>query len=385
MQRGWDMGAVAMILALLLPAYVQGASGGAQVEGLTWNSPARQLSVQLTAVTDWTLDLEGGGCRLLFPGAAGPAENWVASGLPGGERLIHGSTGDGAGYEIVIPDSNCRLERVSRLPAGLQLTFAAFRELDNPESDADDAYRIGVDDLLKVSVFGQDDMDRELRVDRRGFVEFPYVGPVEVKGLTVREAIQNIETLLAQDVIVDPHVTLGIQEYRSRWVTVTGQVHKPGRIYLDGPTTVSEAIALAEGLNPDAGTPIRVVHASQDGRKQVKEIGRDALYRGNDLFTSFLLHHRDNILVPSVAYFYIKGKVRNPGEYPISDVTTLLRAISLAGGLEEFANAKKIELLRQGENGTERFIFNMNKIHNRKAEDVRILPGDIINVPARFL
>jgi len=216
-------------------------------------------------------------------------------------------------------------------------------------------------------------------------VEFPYVGPVEVKGLTVREAIETIEDLLARDVIVDPHVTLGIEEYRSRWVTVTGQVRQPGRIYLDGPTTVSEAIALADGLNQDAGTPIRVVHTSLDGRKQVKEIGRDALYRGNDSSSGFLLRHGDNVMVPSVAHFYIKGKVRNPGEYPIGDVTTLLRAISLAGGLEEFANAKKIELLRQGENGTERFIINMKKIHNRKAEDVRILPGDIINVPARFL
>ena len=126
MQRGWDMRAAVMILVLLLPAYVLGASR-AQVEGLTWNSPARQLSVQLTAVTDWTLELEGGGCRLLFPGAAGPAENWVASGLPGGERLIHGSVGDGAGYEIVIPDSNCRLERVSRGPAGLQPPSAGIR------------------------------------------------------------------------------------------------------------------------------------------------------------------------------------------------------------------------------------------------------------------
>ncbi len=385
MLRVWDMRAVVMVLALLLPVSVLIAGDGAQVSGLRWNSPARQLEVQLTAGANWTLELGDGGCRLFFPGATGPAENWVAAGLPGAARLMHGPAGDGAGYEIRIPDSDCRLQRMSRSPAGLQITFEAFPEPGMQENDMDGAYRIGVDDLLKVSVFGQDDMDRDLRVDRRGFVEFPYVGPVEVKGLTVREAIETIEDLLARDVIVDPHVTLGIEEYRSRWVTVTGQVRQPGRIYLDGPTTVSEAIALADGLNQDAGTPIRVVHTSLDGRKQVKEIGRDALYRGNDSSSGFLLRHGDNVMVPSVAHFYIKGKVRNPGEYPIGDVTTLLRAISLAGGLQEFANAKKIELLRQGENGTERFIINMKKIHNRKAEDVRILPGDIINVPARFL
>ena len=111
----------------------------------------------------------------------------------------------------------------------------------------------------------------------------------------------------------------------------------------------------------------------------------DSLYLTDDPAANPPLRSGDTITVSEEEYFFIKGEVRNPGRYPVNDGTTILKAISLAGGFDEFANQKKVELLRAENSETVRLVINIERIENRKADDIRILPGDIINVKARFL
>ena len=93
----------------------------------------------------------------------------------------------------------------------------------------------------------------------------------------------------------------------------------------------------------------------------------------------------DKIAVLSERYFFIKGEVKSPGRYALDDNTTILKAISLAGGFEQYANHKKVELLRKQGDETIRMVINVERVENRKEEDVQNLPGDMINVRARFL
>ncbi len=167
---------------------------------------------------------------------------------------------------------------------------------------------------------------------------------------------------------------------------MSGQVEKPGRYYLEGPTRLVDIIAQAGGLKRDAGTRVRLARPGAAGQgDQVFTFTRESLYLSDDPATNPLLRSGDTVTVSSEEFFFIKGEVKSPGRYALDQNTTILKAISLAGGFEQYANQKKIELLRKEGEETIRMVINIERIENRKAEDVPLRPGDIINVRARFL
>jgi polysaccharide export outer membrane protein len=77
--------------------------------------------------------------------------------------------------------------------------------------------------------------------------------------------------------------------------------------------------------------------------------------------------------------YFLDGQVNHPGEFPLAVPTTILEAISRAGGLQEFANSKKIYVLR----GDKRLFFNFKDVLRGKhmEQNIRVEPGDHIVVP----
>ncbi|MGE5154555.1 MAG: polysaccharide biosynthesis/export family protein [Bdellovibrio bacteriovorus] len=110
-------------------------------------------------------------------------------------------------------------------------------------------YRIGPYDLLKIEVFQVQELSRQERVNDEGFVTLPLIGPVQVAGLTPREAEQAIAAKLGEEYLQNPQVNIFVAEYASQKVTVTGRVKKPGVFPVAGKTTLMQAIALAGGLD----------------------------------------------------------------------------------------------------------------------------------------
>ncbi len=108
-------------------------------------------------------------------------------------------------------------------------------------------YRIGAQDLLEIQVYGIDNLKREVRVNTRGMVSLPLIGPVTVGGLTSEEAEALIAGLYAKDYLQDPQVSVFIKEFTSQRITVEGAVARPGIYPIRGDTTLVQAIALAGG------------------------------------------------------------------------------------------------------------------------------------------
>jgi polysaccharide biosynthesis/export protein len=87
-------------------------------------------------------------------------------------------------------------------------------------------------------------------------------------------------------------------------------------------------------------------------------------------------------IIPPVREFFVKGYVIRPGNYPIASAkTTVLQALTMAGGWNEFADPSKVRLVR----GEEIMILNIPKIQARTETDVYIEPGDVIDVPKRWM
>ena len=126
-------------------------------------------------------------------------------------------------------------------------------------------YRIGPDDVLKISIYREDDMDRTVRVSPDGYVSFPLLGKVRADGLTVSE----LERAMAMDLVKylkSPQVTVFIQEYGT--VTVSGQVEKPGSYPLKGQLSVIEAISMAGGFTKLAAQNAVKVMRLENGKKK---------------------------------------------------------------------------------------------------------------------
>ena len=110
-------------------------------------------------------------------------------------------------------------------------------------------YRIGAQDLLAISVFGVQDLNKEVRVNSNGQISLPLVGAVMAGGRTTPELEQDITARLANGFLQNPQVSVFVKEFTSQRVTLEGAVAKPGIYPITGRTTLLQAIALAGGVD----------------------------------------------------------------------------------------------------------------------------------------
>src|SRR5438876_4773131 len=87
-------------------------------------------------------------------------------------------------------------------------------------------HKIAPLDILTIDVVGEKELSKELRVASSGTITFPFLGSVEVKGKTPAQVEYLLREKLGKDYLVDPQVIVTVKEYRTRIVTVLGQVNK---------------------------------------------------------------------------------------------------------------------------------------------------------------
>lgn len=120
-------------------------------------------------------------------------------------------------------------------------------------------YKLGTGDQIRIQVFGEDDLTLETRVGDSGKVSYPFVGDVQVAGLSLAELERTIVAGLKPDYLLDPSVNVSVVEYRPFFIY--GEVKKPGGYPFQPGLTVEKAVALAEGFTERASrNRIVVVH-----------------------------------------------------------------------------------------------------------------------------
>lgn len=244
----------------------------------------------------------------------------------------------------------------------------------------DDSYRIGVDDMLQISVNEDPELSQRVVVGPSGTVVAPHVGEILANGLTTTELADRLTDRLARDFFVDPRVDVQVVEYRSKWILVSGAVLVPGRITLRGRSDLKQVIADAGGFSEAAGEEIIVARNDPEtGASQRIVIVREQFEAGT---ANIALRHADLVTIPEAEYCHILGEVRVPNQLRVRRGLTLFRALSSAGGLTEWANHKEIQILR-ADGSVE--TFDLNKIQKGEADDPAIRGGDRIYVKRRFL
>ena len=263
---------------------------------------------------------------------------------------------------------------------------------DNVSVDAD--YRVGPGDVLEVEVYDDPDLSGLVTVQHGGEISFPLLGDVDVNGLTVREVRETLTRLLAKDYLVDPQVTVRVKEHRSQWVTLVGEVVRPGKYFLQGSKTLLELLTEAGGFTSQASGEVVVSRSEATGTPAGGENGGSEPVRiflspdqppaQQKAALSLHMGNGDIVTATSTQFFYVSGEVKNPGSYPITPGLTVLKAVSVAGGLTKFGSKGKVEILRKvSQRNTERIKVDLGDIEGGKKPDVPLKPEDIIKVGKR--
>jgi polysaccharide export outer membrane protein len=135
------------------------------------------------------------------------------------------------------------------------------------------SYRIGPRDVLSISVFRVESLQKEeIQVDLAGQIDFPLIGTVTAATKTPNELAAEIATKLEAKYLQDPQVTVLVKEAVSQRFTVEGAVRKPGVFPVVGKMTLLQAIATAEGLEDVASTRSVVVFRTVNDRRMAAAV-----------------------------------------------------------------------------------------------------------------
>lgn len=259
---------------------------------------------------------------------------------------------------------------------------------DGSDAPVSANYIVGPQDVLAITVWDAD-LGGKFSVETDGSFTFPLIGRVRVAGLTLRA----VESLLVKGLTEGkffraPQVTVGVEQYRSQRVFVLGQVRTPGTYALTGDMTLIELLALAGSTTSEAGAEAVILRARPGQRAAAPtdpptELDRrtegvirvDIDLEGGRASQDVQLHDGDTIYVPRAELVYVYGQVNSPGAYALRKDTTVLQALSLAGGLTDRGSTGRIRIVR--------VVGGKRSEIKARVEDV-IRAGDTITVGERF-
>lgn len=235
-------------------------------------------------------------------------------------------------------------------------------------------------DLIAVSVYGVPDYKVTARIAGNGVVDLPLVGGVQVSGMTIQQAQQDVANrLIAGKMILAPDVLISVQESSVDVIGVMGEVNGPRAIPAYAPISLLDAISLAGGLKPDASHSISIL------RKGVPEpllvvLNSDPAKALNQ---DVPLYPGDRVLVPRVGVVYVVGAVTHQGAFPLSPDTpmTVLQAITLSGGAGFQAKSNAARIIRTSGATRREIPIDLGKISNGTAVDPILQSDDIVMVP----
>lgn len=247
-------------------------------------------------------------------------------------------------------------------------------------------YVVGPQDVLSITVFNEPALSGRFTVESDGTINYPLIGRVSVAGKTLRAVQEELTTRLASGYLVNPQVTVLVEQYRSQSIFVMGEVRQPGKHIITGNLSLLEALSQAGGPTPSAGTevivrrpkapgaPVGPVDPTDDTQSDV--VARVSL---QDVQTGRAAHvtirDGDTIFVPKAEMFFVTGHVRSPGSYVWEKGMTVLKAISLAGGITERGARNRIKIIR---------IVNGQRKEIRVNMTDPVLPNDTVDVPQRY-
>ena len=270
--------------------------------------------------------------------------------------------------------------RVNRLVRVLAVLLLLAVSAASVRSIAAQEYTIGPGDVLKITVWGHDDLSKEYPVTLDGRVPFPLIGSVAAVGLTTTQFAKRLHDLLEKDYLVNPQVLVAVSQYLSKKVHILGDAEKTGLVYLTGPTTLLEVLSKAGGVSKTAGKEVLIVRPIEGGGNTILRVDLRRVQTG-DTRDNILVENGDMMFVPKASAIFVLGEVGRAGTFALEKETSVLEGIILAGGFKDSAAPAGVKVLRRTPEGKQETISLDLAGAVPKDKNFRLEDGDTVLVP----
>ncbi|MDT8410267.1 MAG: polysaccharide biosynthesis/export family protein [Wenzhouxiangellaceae bacterium] len=251
---------------------------------------------------------------------------------------------------------------------------------------SESVYRLGPGDEITMKVFGVEELSGNFRIDGMGRVSLPLIGEAEVSGYTLKETEDLLARRYGEEYLRNPQISISVMEFRSQQFTAVGAVSQPRVYNTQRKITLIEALAMAGGLSENAGPyvylsdRIRNPETGQLGTRSLA-IALDDLTQGQPEM-NVVLGESALVNVPRAGSIFVEGAVERPGVYQQRGATTVLKAITMAGGLSFEAKRNNIAVLRRDAVTGEwkQQVVAMEDIRESPNADITLGDGDIVLV-----
>ena len=202
-----------------------------------------------------------------------------------------------------------------------------FAPINNSPVPSD--YIIGPGDLLEISLYGNDSLDIEQYVSRKGEVFIPKLGPILLVGYTFEEA-NNILKKKVEQSLIGTEISISLKELRSISIYLLGEAYKPGQYTVSGLSTVTNALFISGGVNENGS--LRNIQIKRDNKIVGNYDFYDFIIKGNSK-SDIKLQDGDVIFIPFIENVVrMGGAFKRPAIFEFKQGETVNDALVLAGG-----------------------------------------------------
>ncbi len=236
------------------------------------------------------------------------------------------------------------------------------------------SYVLGSGDQIEIILLDQADPSTKVRIDEDNSVVLPLIGRTIVGGLSVSDARQLIQDLyIAGKYFIKPIVRLDVLAYESQKVSILGAVGNQALLPLDRRYSLTEIIARAGGLTPDAGDTAIILHKNNTASRQIVDLM--ALLDGSGTAPTILAG--DTIIIPKAATIAVVGAVARAGVFRLTRNMTVLQAIAAAGDITRMGSMSDIKVRRSQTGVGTRQLISIDL-------DDKLIDGDVIVIKERL-
>jgi len=233
-------------------------------------------------------------------------------------------------------------------------------------------------DLISIKVFGQPEYAPEVRLSADGKVLLPFIGAVELNGLTITQAEILIQDDLSKAGIYrDPQVTVDLTEGPNQVATVSGEVH--ALVPIVGSRRLLDVLSVAGGLPPTAS---HVITISRLGVPEplVVDLGTDPL---RSEMANVPIFAGDTIIISRIGVVYMIGDFKTTGAIPLTQYSplTLLQATALSGGVTFAGKYSDLHLIRTEGNHRVVVKLDIKRVMDGRDPDPILQANDIVLLP----
>jgi polysaccharide export outer membrane protein len=282
-------------------------------------------------------------------------------------------------------------------PGNLPATLGGTTDIRRPQAPQQAQFQAAPEDLskvplragdvLSVQVYNAPDLSGLFTVDEGGSLTLPLIGRVDVNGQNLTQAQTKIaDALRSKGYILDPSVSITVQQYVPSYVTVVGEVQSPGRYQMLSSHSLSEVLAMSGGPTLLASGTVEIKRAKTgETATIVKDIQHPqpesssaaSSKEDNDVSPG------DEITVKRAGVVYVLGGVFRPGGYVMQESGGLnvVQAIALASGTTMQASVGSMRVIRRTPDSIQEYALDYKRMVSGQEPMFVLHPQDVVYVP----